>query len=138
MCLLDAVLDWSETAICCRAVNQGDPDHPLRASGRLGAACGIEYAAQAMAVHGALVAPQHEDPSHGYLVSVRSAALHVARLDDLHGEIRIDAERMAGDGKSVLYRFSLTHDGRKLIDGRAVIALDAGKRSASARGHETE
>ena len=70
-------------------------------------------------------------------MSVRSAALHVARLDDLHGEIRIDAERMAGDRKSVLYRFALTHDGRKLIDGRAVIALHAGKRSPSARGRET-
>ena len=30
------------------------PDHPLRAHGRLGVACGVELAAQAMAVHGAL------------------------------------------------------------------------------------
>ncbi len=136
MCLLEAVLAWSETAICCLVVNQCDPDHPLRASGRLGAACGIEYAAQAMAVHGALVAAQDAGAGHGYLVSVRSAALHVARLDDVQGEIRVDAERVAGDRNSVLYRFALAHDGRRLIDGRAVIALNGGKRSPLARGQE--
>jgi len=131
MCLLDAVLNWSESAICCRAVNQADPQHPLRAFGRLGAACGIEYAAQAMAVHGALVAADDAGPSHGYLVSVRSVALHVVRLDDLPGEIRIDAERVSGDRNTVLYRFALSHEGRKLIDGRAAIVLDAGGLAAS-------
>ena len=40
-----------------RASSHRAADNPLRAHGRLGAACGIEYAAQAMAVHGALLAP---------------------------------------------------------------------------------
>ena len=56
MCLLDAVLSWDATRIRCRSTTHRTPDNPLRAHGRLGAACGIEYAAQAMAVHGALVA----------------------------------------------------------------------------------
>ncbi len=63
MCLLDAVVDWSETAISCRAVSHADPANPLRADGRLGAAAGIEYAAQAMAVHGALLAAASERPA---------------------------------------------------------------------------
>ncbi len=125
MCLLDAVLDWNQTSILCRAVNQADDDHPLRAFGRLGSACGIEYAAQAMAVHGALLAPQQGDAKHGYLVSVRSVNLHVARLDDLAGEIRGDAEKLSGDDDTVLYRFALTHRGRPLVDGRAAIVLGA-------------
>lgn len=56
MCLLDAVVSWDATRIRCRSASHRAPDHPLRAHGRLGIACGIEYAAQAMAVHGALVA----------------------------------------------------------------------------------
>ena len=56
MCLLDAVLDWDDARITCRATSHADPANPLRADGRLGAANGIEYAAQAMAVHGALLA----------------------------------------------------------------------------------
>src|SRR5580658_11189609 len=56
MCLLDEVLSWDATRIRCRSATHRSPDNPLRQHGRLGAACGIEYAAQAMAVHGALVA----------------------------------------------------------------------------------
>src|SRR5262250_1492609 len=56
MCLLDEVLSWDAARIRCRSGSHRAADNPLRAHGRLGAACGIEYAAQAMAVHGALVA----------------------------------------------------------------------------------
>src|SRR5256886_11224671 len=56
MGLLDEVLSWDATRIRCRSATRRSPDNPLRLHGRLGAACGIEYAAQAMAVHGALVA----------------------------------------------------------------------------------
>jgi predicted hotdog family 3-hydroxylacyl-ACP dehydratase len=54
MCLLDEVLEWSTEQIRCRSATHRDAHHPLRAHGRLGIACGIEYAAQAMAVHGVL------------------------------------------------------------------------------------
>src|ERR1700752_1268025 len=56
MCLLDEVLSWDAMRIRCRSSSHRATDNPLRAHGRLGAACGIEYAAQAMAVHGALIA----------------------------------------------------------------------------------
>src|SRR5579864_9625666 len=96
VCLLDEVLSWDARHIRCRSATHRTADNPLRAHGRLGAACGIEYAAQAMAVHGALVAasaPLASTVSRsvrsslgaavGYLASVRNVALHVARLDDL-------------------------------------------------------
>ena len=57
MCLLHAVSQWDERRIVCEALSHVDPDNPLRAQGRLGAANGVEYAAQAMAVHGGLLAP---------------------------------------------------------------------------------
>jgi predicted hotdog family 3-hydroxylacyl-ACP dehydratase len=125
MCLLDAVVDWSADAITCRASNHGDPDHPLRANDRLGAAAGIEYAAQAMAVHGALLADSNATPRQGYLTSVRGVQLHVARLDDLPGELDIHAERLSGDGNTILYQFSVTHCQRPLLSGRAAVILDA-------------
>ena len=54
MCLLDEVVDWNAHHIRCRTGTHRAPDNPLRSHGRLGVACGIEYAAQAMALHGAL------------------------------------------------------------------------------------
>jgi len=56
MCLLDEVLAWDANRIVCRSSTHRHVDNPLRVNGTLGAACGIEYAAQAMAVHGALIA----------------------------------------------------------------------------------
>lgn len=125
MCLLDAVREWSDTAIACRALSHADPANPLRAGGRLGAATGIEYAAQAMAVHGALLAGTDAPPRQGYLTSVRSVTLHVARLDDVAGPLDVRAERLSGDGNHILYQFSLAHAGRCLLEGRAAVVLDA-------------
>jgi predicted hotdog family 3-hydroxylacyl-ACP dehydratase len=65
MCLLDEVLEWDAQHIRCRSGTHRQPDHPLRSQGRLGAACGIEYAAQAMAAHGALAGGAAADGSGG-------------------------------------------------------------------------
>lgn len=133
MCLLESVVDWSATTISCRATSHTDPANPLRAEGRLGAASAIEYAAQAMAVHGALLAETGGRPRHGYLTSLRGVTLHVARLDDLPGELSVQAECLSSDSHNVLYRFSVSHAGRCLVDGRAAVVLDAAKVAAVRR-----
>ena len=125
MCLLDVVADWSPDAITCTARSHRDPANPLRAGGRLGAANGNESAAQAMAIHGALLAGDGGPPRQGYLTSVRGVALHVERLDHLPGDLNVHAERLSGDANNILYRFSLSHDGDCLLEGRAAVMLDA-------------
>ena len=125
MCLLDAVREWSAEAIICTASSHTDPANPLRADGRLGAANGIEYAAQAMAIHGALLAGNDGQPRQGYLTSVRGVTLHAARLDDLAGELIVRAERLSGDANNILYQFSVSHADRCLLAGRAAVVLDA-------------
>lgn len=126
MCLLDAVREWSTEAIACTATSHTDPANPLRADGRLGAANGIEYAAQAMAIHGALLAGEGGgQPRQGYLTSVRGVTLHAARLDDLAGELIVRAERLSGDANNILYQFSVSHAERCLLAGRAAVVLDA-------------
>ncbi|WP_324779684.1 hotdog family protein [Thiobacillus sedimenti] len=125
MCLLDAVLEWSDAAIACRATSHTAPDNPLRAEGRLGAAAGIEYAAQAMAVHGALLGGDDAPPRQGYLTSVRGVTLHASRLDDVDGALEVRAERLSGNANHILYQFSVAHAGRCLLEGRAAVVLDA-------------
>ena len=126
MCLLDTVDDWSAERILCRATSHRRSDHPLRADGRLGAAGAVEYAAQAMAAHGALLAGSDGRPRAGYLVSLRSVDLAVERLDDVADDLEIVAERLSGDGNNVLYAFAVRADGRPLATGRAAVILDAG------------
>ena len=130
MCLLDAVSAWDGNSIACQASSHRAPDHPLRAHGRLGAACGVEYAAQAMAVHGVLVAASQDDadrlpPRAGYLASVRSVDLHVDRRDTVPGPLTVHAQRITGDENTVLYSFNVNDGSRALVSGRAVVVLDA-------------
>ncbi len=125
MCLLDAVTRWDEGQIACRANSHRHPDNPLRAEGRLGAAIGIEYAAQAMAVHGALLSKAMSAPRRGYLVSVRAVKLHVDRLDELPGDLDIYAQRMVGDEGTAMYQFSIGHDGQAVMEGRASVVFGA-------------
>ncbi len=125
MCLLDRVIGWNETQIFCRAKSHRFPDNPLRQEGMLGITTGIEYAAQAMAVHGALLAGNEESPAAGYLTSVRNVRWKRSRLDDLDGEIEVRAERLSGNELNILYSFGVSFGEEMLIEGRASVMLDA-------------
>ncbi|KVW97299.1 hypothetical protein [Thiobacillus denitrificans] len=127
MCLLDAVVAWDAQHIRCTAKSHRHADNPLRAHDRLGAACGIEYAAQAMAAHGALLAAADSAPRAGYLASVRGVELQVARLDDIAADLDVEAERLSGDDNTILYGFRVSAGGRELLSGRAAVVLDADK-----------
>lgn len=124
MCLLDRLEAWSETRVHCSAVNQQDPAHPLRSADGLLAPVAIEYAAQAMALHGALGQPPGATPRPGMLVSVRDVRCQVERLDTIAGRLQVEAERLAGEATQVQYRFVVADaGGRPLVEGRATVVL---------------
>jgi predicted hotdog family 3-hydroxylacyl-ACP dehydratase len=125
MCLLEQVDDWDSEQIHCRTGSHRAPDNPLRSRGCLPGAAAIELAAQAMALHGALLGGERGPPRRGYLASVRGVDLRVARLDDQIGDLQVSAERLIGDGNRVIYGFSVSTAGRPLATGRAAVVLDA-------------
>jgi predicted hotdog family 3-hydroxylacyl-ACP dehydratase len=121
MCLLDGVLSWDEARVCCTAGSHRSPDNPLRRNGQLGILCGVEYAAQTMALHGALLSG---NPSlSGYLASIRTVRCHADRLDLMQGDLRVEAEHLHGDAGRAIYRFRLCYADRVLLDGRAAVVL---------------
>ncbi len=125
MCLLDQVVEWSPERIRCASSSHRAADNPLRDNQRLGIACGIEYAAQAMAVHGALLAGHDDRPRQGFLASARSVEFRVDRLDDIAADLDIVAERLSGDDNNVLYGFEIQAAGTVLLTGRAAVILNA-------------
>jgi len=125
MCLLDRLDAWTLAEIRCSAANPGRADHPLRSASGLLAPCAIEYAAQAMALHGSLLAPAGVAPTPGYIASVRNVRLAVLRLDTVPGELKIHATRLAGGANEVMYAFSVCAEtGAVLAEGRAAVVLD--------------
>jgi predicted hotdog family 3-hydroxylacyl-ACP dehydratase len=127
MCLLEQVVSWDAQHVRCRSGSHRATDHPLRAHGRLGSACLIEYAAQAAAVHGALLqAPESRAPGErfasaapadstasaaapraGMLASARAVELAVDRIDDIAVDLLIEAHRLHSDERSALYAFAV-------------------------------
>ena len=136
MCLLERMTSWGPSRIECVAVNHRDPRHPLRTPGGLLATASIEYAAQAMALHGALcAATSGAEASPGFLASARDVRLGVWRLDDLPpadpDALTVTAERQAADAARILYSFSLAHGGRTLATGRLAVVLNTALAAAS-------
>ena len=128
MCLLDEVIEWTPNHIRCRSDSHRATANPLRAHGRLGAACGIEYAAQAMAAHQALLDGDVKFAARpGLLASVRGVTLAVARLDDIETSIFASATCVHSNEAMVLYEFSVSDATRVLLAGRATIAFGAGE-----------
>lgn len=125
MCLLDAVASWDAERIRCIAKSHRAADNPLRSGGRLGALTGIEYAAQAVAVHGALLADADGAPALGFLGSARGVACQVGRLDDIAADLVVDAERLSGDDRTLLYAFTLSAGDCRLLSGRVSVVLGA-------------
>jgi len=125
MCLLDRLAAWDAGAIHCTTATHAQPDNPLRTASGLLSPNLIEYAAQAMALHGGLLAAEGSEPSAGFLASARNVRLSVARIDDIAGELQVHAQRLTGDQSQVLYQFAVEDAaGRLLAEGRAVVVLN--------------
>ena len=133
MCLLDEVIAWDARHIRCSTATHRALDNPLRSHDRLGIACGVEYAAQAMALHGALAstaagATAGAAARVGLLAGVRNVRLHVTRLDDIESDLFCEVTHVAGDNLTALYEFALRDKDNSLLTGRASVVLDAGTR----------
>ena len=123
MCLLDSVVSWDDGTIECRASSHRATGNPLRLDGRLPAVAAIEYAAQAMAVHGGLRAAPGQNAPPGYLVAVRDARLLVATLDDIAADLEVSATCQVADATGLVYTFTVQAGGRRIADGRATVVL---------------
>jgi predicted hotdog family 3-hydroxylacyl-ACP dehydratase len=127
MALVDAVLACDPDRILARSDNHRSPGHPLRRAGQLHAIHLCEYGAQAMAVHGALIARAAGGRARpGLLVALRAVELTVDRIDRLPGALLIDARREHADAGAWLYRFQISHGADTLARGQAMVMLERG------------
>lgn len=124
MCLLQGVFEWNEKRIRCLGRDHRDGSNPLRVGGRLHATSAIEYAAQAMAAHGALTGRTLERPRAGYLVSLREVTCNAVCLDGLEGDLVVEAEQVLEEAVSVMYQFTVRVGNATVVSGRAMVILD--------------
>lgn len=119
MCLLDAVDDWEPSWIACTS---GAPTtaHPLARDGHVPAIVAVEYAAQATAVHGALL--EGGDRSRaGLLATLVDVRLGASTLPA--APLAIRAELLSRSPAGCLYRFEVHAVQRPIASGRLMVAL---------------
>ena len=123
MCLLDAVCAWDEHTIHATSESHLRADHPLRGTQGLHAVHLAEYGAQAMAVHGALLARARGIVAvrPGRLVSLRDVQLFEEYVDHLDGHLDVHAECLYANDGGAQYAFRIEHRGRLLASGRAAV-----------------
>jgi predicted hotdog family 3-hydroxylacyl-ACP dehydratase len=117
MCLLERVVVWDENGIRCAALSHRDADNPLRDAGGLRVWSGIEYAAQAAAVHGALL-NANAKPRSGVLAALRNVHAACEWLDQIDGELMIDATLLHRDPAGGIYSFEVQADDKLLLSGQ--------------------
>jgi len=124
MCLLSSVEHWDASSITCLTSTHRDQNNPLRRQGLLGMISGLEYAAQAMAVHVGLTTDISEhNSSLGYLGAVRDLQVCSRTFQQFPEELTIHASLLLGQRMSFIYTFSMKANEAILLQGRASIFI---------------
>lgn len=123
MCLLDTIETWDDLEVRCRAVSHHDPQNPLRSGNRLAALHLCEYGAQAMAVHGGLLAQRDSGGSAapGLLAALREVEFAVDRIDDIEEPLTVVARKQIAWAGGWLYGFEISAGKRWLARGRVTV-----------------
>ena len=122
MCLIDRVVRWDSHTVHCLARSHLEPGNPLRHGGRLSSLALVEYGAQAMAIHGGLLAHHCHTVAPGYLAAVHEARFSVDYIDRLNCDLAINARAKVRLDNGVVYTFSIGCDeAGLLLEARATV-----------------
>lgn len=130
MCLLDRVIHWDARSVQCATSSHRDADNPLREATGLPVWAGIEYAAQAAAVHASLT-QHHSSPRAGVLAALRGVTASCARLDEIEGELILDAELLHSDPAGGIFKFAVRSGGIALLSGQFTLMFRGAQREAA-------
>lgn len=124
MCLIDGVEDWDDDSITCVSHSHKLTSNPLIADNQLSVINAIEYGAQSMAIHGALLAKRSKKIlPPGYLAAARDVKFGTAqRLDTLESPLVINSRKMLSSGGNLMYSFEIFSAGDFIISARLTVA----------------
>lgn len=122
MCLLDRVETWDENKIICYSNSHLLETNPLRREGNLSSVHLLEYAAQAMAVHGGLHdREQGKQMTEGYLAALRDVSIDLCSVNNVQTELCIEANKILSQGGNMIYAFTVSAAESELAAGRATV-----------------
>ena len=122
MRLLADVTFWDDSSIICSATSHTEIDNPLRDNGVLSNVHALEYAAQAIAVHGSLLMADAGELKLVYVATFRGVDMHPGALDQRGGAaLTISATRVAALPNGWNYEFTVSAQDLVLAHGKTVV-----------------
>lgn len=136
MCLWEQVLACSDTTITCSTTTHLKDNHPLHANGTLSHINLVEYGAQAIAIHGGLLAlnqnllnQNHEQaPAKvGYIASIKKIQFFQQDFT-AEPDIFVLAELVTSDENARLYQFEIqTAEKSTLCSGQVLVMFPSSR-----------
>ncbi|MFK5984968.1 MAG: hypothetical protein QM479_06040 [Pseudomonadota bacterium] len=135
MCLIDKVIFWDKDTLVAQTMSHIKADNPLRQGDKISTIIGIEYAAQTMAIHSALLQKQLQKNDNiqqqinrgGYLATTRNIqvlAEHIYHSKASSSQpLEISVMLLMKDTQGYTYNFEISSDNAKLLCGRLTIFL---------------
>ena len=123
MCFIDAVTDWNRETISCSAAAPSAA-HPLVRNGRVSALVAVEYAAQATALHGALLDTATR-PQAGMLATLRDVSLHGVWFPVNKNLLTIHAKLLSRTDGGCSYSFKVASDHQPIASGFLLVAFQS-------------
>jgi predicted hotdog family 3-hydroxylacyl-ACP dehydratase len=121
MFLLDRVVRYDERRIVCEAAAP-TAEHPLARAQGLPAIAAVEYAAQAAALHGALL-DGNSEPRHGMLAKLSEVELTEGWLEAASSALTVHAELLVRGASGCMYSFTVHDEQGWGARGRLLIAF---------------
>ncbi len=123
MCFLNAVTGWDHENICCTAIAP-DAEHPLLRNGKVAAIVAVEYAAQATALHGALL-DAASSPKAGMLVKLRGVELHCTWFPVNQHVVTVHAKLLFRTAGGCSYSFQVDNTHQAIASGSLLVAFQS-------------
>ncbi|MCW8929331.1 MAG: 3-hydroxylacyl-ACP dehydratase [Gammaproteobacteria bacterium] len=125
MSLLDKVIQSDNISLTALANSHLNADNPLRLNGTISTINGIEYAAQAMAIHGSLLS---DISQAGYIVSVRNIEIKKPFLPDIKSiekqePLLIYVKQLMSNENGFTYQFDISCEQESFISGKITVFL---------------
>ena len=120
MSLLQSVTHADINCLTAKTKSHLDADNPLRIAGEIASINGVEYAAQAMAIHGSLLS---DKPQAGYIATVRNIVLDIPFLPQSNSYLVIEVEQLMSDTNGFTYQFQIHCQEQSIISGKITVFL---------------
>jgi predicted hotdog family 3-hydroxylacyl-ACP dehydratase len=120
MSLLNKIIIVDKYTLTAQAKNHLEPHNPLSIKGKINSINGIEYAAQAMALHGSLLSAK---VSVGYIASIRNIELKSPFFPKINEPLQIHVVKLMGNKTGFTYQFDVQCQQIELISGKITVFL---------------